>query len=261
MPWMVGEVLKPITRTFTPDDLRPHVQKHQIDRTVLVQTISSVDETRWFLELAEQTDFIGAVVGWVDLCDPAVGDMLDEISDPRLVGIRHQVHDEPDVNWLLRDDVQRGIAQVGQRGLVYDLLIKPPHLEPSLSTVQALDSVSFVIDHIAKPEIATGGWDHWASGLKALAECPNVTCKISGMTTEADWANWTPDDLKRYSDHVIESFGIDRVMYGSDWPVCELAGTYDGVIEALQTNTASLSDNEQAKLFGANAARVYGLVR
>ncbi len=263
MPWMVGDVLKPILKTYTQDNLRPYVEKHEIDRTVLVQTISSVPETQWFLQLAEQTDFIGGVVGWVDLTDPGVGDTIDEINGPRLVGIRHQVHDEEDVNWLLREDVQRGIAAVGHRGLVYDLLLKPPHLAPSLKTVRALDSVSFVIDHIAKPAITSGGggggWDDWAGGIKALADCPNVACKISGMTTEADWANWTPGDLKRYSDHVIESFGIDRVMYGSDWPVCELAGTYDQVIEALETNTASLSADEKLKLFGANAARLYGL--
>jgi L-fuconolactonase len=260
MPWLAGDALKPIIKTFAPDDLRPHLQSQRIDKTILVQTISSVDETRWFCQLSEQHDFIAGVVGWVGLTSRDVGSRLDELTQsPRLVGIRHQVHDEPDGNWLLRDDVRAGLRALEARGLVYDLLIKPPHLDAAAKVAASMPSLKFVVDHIAKPRIAEQGWDDWAGPISALASHENVSCKLSGMITEAHWDRWTPADLKPYIDHVINAFGVERVLFGSDWPVCNLAGGYDDVVEALRRNIAELSPGEQRKIFGENAARIYGI--
>lgn len=258
-PWL-GPQLNAIYRDFGPGDLPPLLARHRIDRTVLVQTISSLDETKWFLSLARQHSFIAGVVGWMDLKDPRVGDTLDELlASPGLVGIRHQVHDEPDVNWLLRPDVQRGLRELAQRGLPYELLIRPPHLAASLQVARKFPSLPLVVDHSAKPRIAQRGWDDWAGGLAELAQCPNVWCKLSGMITEADWANWQPADLKPYLDHVLATFGPERVLFGSDWPVCLLAGSYDRVIAALETGLAHLSVAEREKIFGGNAVRLYQL--
>ncbi len=257
--WM-GPELGVLHRDYGPDDLRPLLERNDVDRSVLVQTISSLDETRWFLELAERHPFIAGVVGWVDLLDPAVGDVLDELADrPKLAGIRHQVHDEPEDHWLGRDDVRRGLRELAHRSIPYDLLIRPQHLSASLDVAKAFDELTFVVDHVAKPAIARRGWDDWADGITALAACPNVVCKLSGMITEADWQQWTPQDLAPYIQHVIEQFGTDRVMYGSDWPVCLLAGSYDQVVEALTANLSGLSDGERQDVFGNNAARWYRL--
>ncbi len=258
-PWL-GPQLNAIYRDFGPDDLPPLLARQRIDRTVLVQTISSLDETKWFLSLARQHPFIAGVVGWVDLKDPRVGDTLDELlASPGLVGIRHQVHDEPDVNWLLRPDVQHGLGELARRGLPYDLLIRPPHLAASLQVARNFPNLPLVVDHSAKPRIAQRGWDDWVGGLAALAQCPNVWCKLSGLITEADWANWQPADLKPYLDHVLATFGPERVLFGSDWPVCLLAGSYDRVVAALEAGLAHLSVAEREMIFGANAARLYQL--
>ena len=258
-PWM-GPELRPIHRDFGPADLQPLLAKHRIDRSVLVQTISSLDETKWFVSLARSHPFIAGVVGWVDLKDPRVGNTLDElVALPGLVGIRHQVHDEPDVNWLLRPDVRRGLNELAKRGLPYDLLIRPPHLAASLQIARALPSLRFVVDHIAKPRIAQRGWEDWAGGIAELAKCPNVWCKLSGMITEADWAIWQPASIKPYLDHVLAAFGPDRVLFGSDWPVCLLAGSYDRVVAALETGVVHLSAAEREKVFGGNAVQFYQL--
>jgi L-fuconolactonase len=259
-PWMEDESVQAIARTFAPDDLRPHLSKHGIDRTVLVQTVSSLDETRWFLDLAAQTDFVAGVVGWVDLMDPGLGHILDELrNDPHLAGIRHQVHDEPDPDWLLQPQVLRGLIELSRRSIVYDLLVKPPQLPAAVKTAKSFPDLPLVVDHIAKPRIAENGWDDWADLIAQIAQCPNAYCKLSGMITEADWSSWKPEDLKPYIDHVLDCFGVDRLMFGSDWPVCNLAGDYSRVIEALEANLASLSDSERSKIFGENAARCYSL--
>lgn len=258
-PWL-GPHLKAIYRDFGPGDLQPLLERHRIARTVLVQTISSLDETKWFLALARQHPFIAGVVGWVDLKDPRVSDTLDELlASPGLAGIRHQVHDEPDVNWLLRPDVQRGLRVLAQHGLPYDLLIRPPHLAGALQVARRFPDLPLVVDHIAKPRIAEHGWDDWAGGLAALAQCPNVWCKLSGMITEADWAIWQPADLTPYLDYVLATFGPERVLFGSDWPVCLLAGSYDRVVAAVETGLAHLSAAEREKVFGTNAVQFYRL--
>ena len=258
-PWM-GPELAVLRRDFGPPELEPFLKHHRIDGTVLVQTISSLDETRWFLQLAKKYPFIMGVVGWVELTDPNVGHTLDELrAAGPLVGIRHQVHDEPEVNWLLRPAVQRGLQELAARSIPYDLLIRPPHLEVSLEVACAFPNLSLVVNHVAKPQIARNGWDDWAVGIRELGQCPNVCCKLSGMITEADWAHWKPIDLRRYIEHVLESFGPRRVMFGSDWPVCLLAGSYDQVVDALSFNLARLSDADLDNVFGNNAARFYRL--
>jgi L-fucono-1,5-lactonase len=258
-PWM-GPELNVLRRDFGPGDLEPLLKRNGFEGSILVQTISSLEETKHFLDLARQHPFIRGVVGWVDLKDAGLGDTLDELlALPGLVGIRHQVHDEPDLDWLLREDVQRGLGEVARRRLVYDLLIRPVHLEVVLQVVRRFPGLRFVVDHLAKPRITARGWDDWAGGLAALAACPNVTCKLSGMITEADWASWQPADLKPYLDHALSVFGPDRVLFGSDWPVCLLAGSYDRVVNALALNLSRLTPAEQGKIFGANAGTVYGL--
>jgi L-fuconolactonase len=262
-PWM-GDELAAIRRRFSADDLRPLLEASGVDRTLLVQTISSVDETREFLATAATADFIAGVVGWVDLMDPNIGEKLAQLrggpGGSFLVGIRHQVHDEPDPSWLLRPAVQRGIRAVGDAGLVYDLLVRTRELPAALETVRWLPGVRFVIDHIAKPQIAVGPRDAaWERAMAPFADCPNVSIKLSGMVTEASWSDWTPDDLRPYVQHALEWFGPDRCLFGSDWPVCLLAATYDRVIDALQSCLDGMSEAEREAVFGGNAIRLYGL--
>ena len=262
-PWMVGEALDPVRRPFTPDDLAPELAAQDISGTVLVQTISSEDETREFLELAARTDFVWGVVGWVDLTSPRVGEDLDAlIAGPggdRLVGIRHQVHDETDPKWLNRADVRRGLAAVQERGLVYDLLVRARELPAAVDTVAALPGLQFVLDHIAKPRIAEGKDPEWQDRMPALAALPNVVVKLSGMVTEANWASWTPADLRPFVASVVEWFGIGRLMFGSDWPVCLLASSYARVVAGLEEALGPMSPDDAARIFGLNAVRVYRL--
>jgi L-fuconolactonase len=246
--------------SFGPAQQKTNLKECGIDKSVIVQTISSVDETRWFLQLAKENDFIAGVVGWVDLKSPCVGEILDELTDnEKLVGIRHQVHDEPDANWLLRDDVMNGLAALSRRAIPYDLLIRPVHLDVSLTIAQKFPDLPLVIDHIAKPCIAKNQWNDWANGMAALSGCDNVFCKLSGMITEADWTTWKPGDLKPYMDYLIEKFGPERCMFGSDWPVCLLAGSYKKVFEAFNENIMELSPSEKSELLGGAAARFYNL--
>src|SRR5215212_9896297 len=209
--WMAVAELDPIRRSFVPADLQPLLAEAGVDSTVLVQTVPTVQETREFMETAAGTSFVAGVVGWVDLTDPAVADTLAELqSQPdgqTLVGIRHQVHDEEDAEWLLRSDVQRGLAAVRDAGLAYDVLVRPRELPAALAIAKALPDVRFVIDHIAKPPIASGEIDAWSGLLKSFGSLPHVSCNLSGMITEARWADWTPSDLKPFVDRTIEIFG------------------------------------------------------
>src|SRR6266545_1427869 len=225
-PWMTGDAMKPVRRAFTPDDLRGVLHDADIDGTVLVQTISSLPETREFLELAAATDFIAGVVGWVDLTSPTVGADLDELlggpGGSRLVGIRHQVHDEADPEWLGRDDVRRGLAAVQHRGLTYDLLVRARELPAAVDVVRAFPDLRFVLDHVAKPRIAAGSDPAWTELMPGLAAAPNVAVKLSGMVTEANWSTWTVEDLRPFVERILQWFGPDRLLFGSDWPVCLL---------------------------------------
>ncbi|MFC6160017.1 amidohydrolase family protein [Kribbella jiaozuonensis] len=258
-PWMVGDVMDPVRRAFTPDDLRDVLVAAGIDRTVLVQTLSDLDETREFLRL--DADFVAGVVGWVDLTSPKVGDDLDELlaGPGRLIGIRHQVHDEPDADWLLRDDVRRGLTTVQDRGLAYDVLVRARELPAAIATAHAFPDLQFVLDHIAKPRIVDGVDAAWSELMPGLAAAPNVAVKLSGIVTEADWSRWTADDLRPFVEHVVEWFDTDRVLFGSDWPVCLLAGSYGEVLAGLQAALPELSAAEQELVYGGNAERVYSL--
>jgi L-fuconolactonase len=253
-PWM-GPELDSIRKPFGPGELRPLLEDNGVDKTILVQTISSVDETREFLQTAAAVDFVGGVVGWIDLTASDVAETLASLVSDLLVGIRHQVHDEPDPRWLLREDVQRGLGAVGEAGLVYDLLVRPRELPAALETVRRRRDLSFVIDHAAKPRIAGGSWDRdWENGLAPFSDEPNVTCKLSGLVTEASWSSWTVDDLEPYVTKVVAWFGADRCMFGSDWPVCVVAASYDRVFDAMQQIVGL-----DGAIFGQTARRVYGL--
>jgi L-fuconolactonase len=261
-PWLTDD-LAVIRRAFGPSDLEPALHDAGVDATVLVQTRSSLEETVEFLATAEATPFVRGVVGWVDLTDPGVGETIAELRDRpgggRLVGIRHQAHDEPYADWLIGDDVVRGVEAVGRAGLVYELLVRTRELPAALAVARRLPDVRFVIDHIAKPPIAAAELEPWASRIAPFRAEEHVACKLSGMVTEADWATWTPSSLQPYVDHVLDVFGPDRLLFGSDWPVCLLAASYGQVLEAARTTLSDLADAEAAKVLGGTAARVYRL--
>jgi L-fuconolactonase len=262
-PWMIGDALDPIRKPFGPDDLLPELEAQGVSGTVLVQTVSSLEETREFLALAASREFIWGVVGWVDLTSATVGDDLDALRDgpggDRLVAVRHQVHDETDPDWLRRPDVRRGLAAAQARGLRYDLLVRARELPAATDTVGAFPNLQFVLDHIAKPRIVDGQDPEWQERMPALAALPNVAVKLSGMVTEADWAAWTPADLRPFVESVVDWFGVERLMFGSDWPVCLLAASYASVVEGLKQALGLLSTDDEARIFGSNAVQVYGL--
>ena len=261
-PWMTGAAAV-LAGAYGPSELRPLVARAGIDRTVLVQTISSVEETELFLTTAATTDFVGGVVGWVDLTDPAVGETLDRLKARPdghwLKAIRHQVHDEADPAWLLRADVRRGIRAAGEAGLAYDLLVRPRDLPATVELVDDLANTRFVVDHIAKPPIAAGELEPWAALMRRLADHEGVSVKVTGMVTEAHWATWSVDDLRPYVERLLEWFGPARLMFGSDWPVCTLAADFEQVHQAARDLVAGLSDDEQAMVFGTTATSVYRL--
>jgi L-fuconolactonase len=257
-PWTAD--LPGLHRSFDLAELRPSLLAHGVDATVVVQTITVADETPELLALAAREPLVAGVVGWVDLISPDVADRLAALQaeSGRLVGIRHQVQGEPDPRWLCRDDVRRGLAAVADAGLVYDLLVVPPQLPAAIETVAALPELTFVLDHAGKPAIAAGaGLASWRSDIRALAALPNVAVKLSGLITEADHATWTVDQLRPYVRTLLDAFGADRVMFGSDWPVCLLAGSYDDVITAAEVLTGGLDAREQAAVFGRTAAQWY----
>lgn len=254
------EDVKVIVRDFEPDDLKPWLDKLGISQTVVVQVNSTLENTHYFLDLADKYDWIGGVVGWVDLTDPAIGETLDQIQHPKLVGFRHQWHDEPDAAWNVLPEVLRGLRELAKRGLRYDLLVMPREWEYIPQVAEAVPELPLVIDHIAKPKIVEGQFDDWVEAMKVAASIPRMHIKLSGMVTEADWNAWKPSDLRPYIDKAIELFGVERVMYGSDWPVCLLAAaSYEQVFEALNKNLASLNEQEKAMVLGETARRFYGI--
>jgi L-fuconolactonase len=261
-PWMTEE-LASIRRPFTPHDLRPLLEEAGVDATVLVQTRSSLEETREFLSLAANTEFIAGVVGWVDLTDPMVATTLAELRDSPggefLVGVRHQVHDEPDPAWLLRDDVQFGLRAVEQAGLAFDLLVRTRELSAARRVVRDHPTLRFVIDHLAKPPIRSGEMADWVAAMAPFSDCANVSCKLSGMVTEANWTDWTVADLRPYAERVMGWFGSERLMFGSDWPVCLLAAPYSRVADTDRALVSILPIQDQQAIFGGNAVRFYRL--
>jgi L-fuconolactonase len=261
-PWMTGP-LEAIRRPFGADDLRPLLEATGVSATVLVQTRSSLDESRAFLATAEAVDFVAGVVGWVDLTVPGVADSMAGLragpGGDALVGIRHQVHDEPDPRWLARDDVRRGLRAVEDAGLVYDLLVRPRELPAALDVARAMPGLRFVVDHIAKPPITTGELEPWSRSMEGFGELSNVACKVSGMVTEADWKAWRIDDLSPFVDHVLNVFGPERLLFGSDWPVCLVAASYQTVLDTTVALLGRLSAVEREAVMGGTAVRIYGL--
>ncbi|WP_433335885.1 amidohydrolase family protein [Spirillospora sp. CA-294931] len=249
--WMDGPWADPLRGRF---DVGRYRDEAAPDGSIAVQALHSEDETR---ELLAAGAPVAGVVGWTDLTAPGVADALAALPDG-LVGIRHQVQDEPDPGWLLRDDVRRGLRAVGEAGLVYDLLVRPPQADAALDTVRALPGVMFVLDHAGKPDIAGGAWDPWAGWITALAALPNVTVKLSGLVTEAA-PGWRDGDVLPYARHVLDAFGPSRLMYGSDWPVCTLAAAHARVAALAQSAVAGLSPHERDQVFGGTARRVYGI--
>jgi L-fuconolactonase len=257
-PW-ISQAMDVLRRDFLPEDLVPHLTAHGLDASVAVQARGSLDETRWLCLLAEGSPRVAGVVGWVNLCADDVEDQLDAVSHPKLLGIRHIVQDEPDDRFMDRTDFRRGIAAVGRRGLVYDILVFERQLPAAIDLVRSFPDLPFVIDHIAKPRIADGIREPWDGHIRALASRENVTCKVSGLVTEAAWSTWQPGDLAPYLDTVLEAFGPHRLLYGSDWPVCLLAASYAQVYSVARTLSDTLSGPEQDAFFGGTAARVYGI--
>ncbi|HET6748134.1 MAG TPA: amidohydrolase family protein [Actinomycetes bacterium] len=263
-PWMAGPALAPIRRPFTLDDLRREATAAGVTRTVLVQAVADLGETEELLALAAASEgLVAGVVGWVDLTADDVAGILDRLragpAGDRLVGVRHQVQDEDDPAWLARADVGRGLRAVAAAGLAYDLLVLVPQLPAARAVVAGLPDARFVLDHAAKPAIAEGALEPWAGELAALARLPNVACKLSGLVTEARWDDWDADRIRPYADHVLTVFGPDRVMFGSDWPVCRLAASYGEVRELAEDLLAGLSPAERDAVFRRTAAGTYRL--
>ena len=250
----------PIRRDFLPADLAPELRACQLDGCVVVQARQSLVETRWLLELAATAPSIRGVVGWVDLCSPDVGKELEEFAaHPKFVGVRHVVQDEPDDGFMLRPDFQRGIAALRQCDFTYDLLIFPRQLSAAVALAQKFSEQPFVLDHLAKPPIKAGTLSPWREQLQELAKCPNVCCKVSGLVTEASWSDWRAEDFLPFLDVAFDAFGPDRLMFGSDWPVCRLAASYQSVFELVRNFVRRFGADDQAKIFGENAVKFYGL--
>ena len=258
--WMDDRMTR-IRRDFLPEDLAPLLAACGLDGAVAVQARSSLEETRFLLELAREHDCVKGVVGWADLCASDLDAVLDELcQEPLLRGLRHVVQDEPDDDFLRREDFQAGARKLAARGLAYDILIYPRQLDAAVAFATALPDQPLVLDHLAKPDIAGARTDNWRGGFRGLAAMDHVLCKVSGMVTEAKWNAWQPDDFRAYMDEALDAFGIDRLMFGSDWPVALLAADgYQSVYQLVADWAAALSEDEQAKLFGGNAARFYGL--
>ncbi len=258
--WITDEMTV-LRRDFLPEELKPHCRDRAIDGTIAVQADQSERETEFLLGLAERYPLIRGVVGWVDLRAPDLPHRLEHFCTfEQFRGVRHVAQAEPD-DFLARDDVVRGIGQLREFGLTYDILVYAHQLPAALTLVERLPDQPFVVDHLAKPRIREGAREPWATHMRRLAQHPNVCCKVSGLVTEADWERWRPEDMRPYLDVVFEAFGADRLMFGSDWPVCLLAGSYPQVVELIESYAGHLSVNDREHLFGGTAIRFYGLKR
>lgn len=252
--------MAPIRRNFLPHDLQPELKANAFDGSVVVQTRQTPEETPWLLDLAEHNPSILGVVGWADLCSPGIQSQLNTLTrNPKLVGLRHIVQSEADDRFLLQPDFLRGIAALEEFELAYDILIYSRHLPVATEFVQRFPRQRFVLDHLAKPPIKAGQIDFWAKGIRALAASPNVFCKLSGLVTEADWQHWKPEHITPYLDVAFESFGPERLMIGSDWPVCLVAASYARAVQLVKDYIRPLSPQSQAAVLGGNAARFWRL--
>jgi L-fuconolactonase len=250
-----------LRRRYDVDDLRPHLIANKVTATIAVQVRADLAETVDLLELCSRTPLIVGVVGWADLTSPDLGVQIDELragaGGAHLVGLRHAAADEPDPHWLLRQDVGAGMRVLADRGLTFDLEITARELPAADALVRRHPKVPFVVDHGAKPPIAEGWSRKWGDGIAALGQNPHVWCKLSGLVTEASWTTWKPADLQQYVDHLLRAFGARRLMFGSDWPVCELASPYDQVVAAAAHCLAALDAEARRDIFRRNALRFY----
>jgi L-fuconolactonase len=250
----------PLRVNFGPEDLRPLLKKAGVERTVIVQAHQSLVETRWLLELAEASDYVAGVVGWVDLTDPNVGDELDKLQrNPWFKGVRHIWEGEVDAGWLDRPEAINGLKEIERRGICYDFLVRPPNLPYVPRIMEKVPDLKAVIDHIAKPDIKGHRFESWLTDLRHVASIDGMRCKVSGMITEADHANWSIDDLRPYVNHVVGLFGTDRLMFGTDWPVCTLAGSYEKVVGTARKLFESFSEFDRNWIFGGTATDFYCL--
>lgn len=257
----IGPEMEVLKLDRLPGDLVPLLEAAGLDGSVAVQARQSLEETRWLLDLADRHAWIKGVVGWVDLRSSSLHGQLERLTArPGLRGVRHVVQNEPDDEFVLRADFVAGVAMLAEFGLTYDLLVFPRQLPAVVELVRRFSDQPFVLDHIAKPPIGAGDLEPWATEVRRLAALPNVACKVSGLVTEADWHGWQPSDFGPYLDVVFRAFGPSRIMYGSDWPVCTLAGTYADQAGVIADYVQRLSPTEQAAVWGETAARFYGLV-
>jgi L-fuconolactonase len=255
-PWLTSD-LGILYRDYLPADLKPELAKNKVTRTVLVQASNSLAESRWLLTLADENEFIAGVVGWVELASADVDAQLDELSaQPKFKGVRHLVESEPADDWLVQPAVLHGLRRLAAYGLTYDLLVHTRHLRQVQTVAETCPELRLVIDHLAKPPIASRGFDEWSRELEPLAAFPNVWCKLSGLVTEAAWRSWQTDDLRPYVERVVELFGVERLLFGSDHPVCLLAASYGRVLESFQE---MIGREDHERVFGENARTFYGL--
>lgn len=256
--WITDD-MSVLRRDFLPEELGPLLAAYGMDGSVAVQADQSETETLFLLELSEVHPKVLGVVGWVDLVAPNLAERLEHFCRwERFRGVRHIAQAEPP-DFLIRDDVARGIGLLNDFGLTFDLLVYPRQLPAALSLVERLPDQLFVVDHMAKPLIVEGLTEPWGGQMRELAGYPNVWCKVSGLVTEADWDAWRPKDFRPYLDLVFDAFGPDRLMFGSDWPVCLLAAEYGRVVDLIQDYTGDLPPAERNQVFGGTAARFYGL--
>lgn len=258
--WM-GDNMSVIKRDFLPIDLLPELQNLGFDGSVAVQARQNMEETNWLLQLADENPYIKGVVGWLNLqLENVENDIRIFAQHPKAVGVRHVIHDEEDIDFMLRTEFIRGVRILEKYNLSYDILIFPKHLPNTIRFVQEFSGKQiFIVDHIAKPLIKDGVISPWKEQITELAKFPNVYCKLSGMVTEADWKTWKAENIKPYLDVVFEAFGTDRVMIGSDWPVCLVAGKYAEVMNVVIDYISTFSETEKANILGGNAVKAYRL--
>lgn len=256
----ISDAMSVLKRDYLPDDLHREAAAAGVDGVVSVQARQTVDETRWLLELAAQNDFIRGVVGWVPLVSERVADDLARFTDrPKLKAVRHVLQDEPDDDYMLRPEFDRGVGLLPKFGLRYDILIFERHLPQATTLVDRHPGLTFVLDHVAKPRVRDGAISPWRERVADLAKRPNVFCKLSGLATEAGPRAWTPGQLRPYMDVALEAFGPRRLMFGSDWPVCLLAVDYHRWVGLVREFVSELSDTERRRVMGGTAVEVYGL--
>lgn len=255
----IDESMQKIQRDFLPEDLLPLLQENQFSGCVAVQASQSEDETNFLVNLAAKNNFIKGVVGWIDLRGVTIEERLNHFSSNKIIkGFRHVVQGEPD-DFMLRKDFQNGISALKQFNFTYDILIFHRQLPAAIELVNQFPDQPFVVDHIAKPDIKSGDILSWKKGIQEISKAENVFCKISGMVTEADWKNWKTDDLKPYLDVIFENFSADKLMFGSDWPVLNVASNYAEVVKTLEDYMAQLTVENQNKIWYDNAKSFYKL--